>query len=71
MRETTLIPVDGGLFALQPTSGGRLHLVELDGDSLESILQRALGPPIDDAEATRVSAKTAAATIRDAAADSR
>lgn len=44
LRETTLVPTDGGLFLIRTAGPGEIAIEELDGDGLKSALARAVGP---------------------------
>jgi hypothetical protein len=43
VREVTLLPVEGSLFAIAPVRGG-FRVVELDGDTLQDVLRQAIAP---------------------------
>lgn len=44
MRETSFVPVDGGLFYVGPRREGGLRILELDGEGLRTSLYNAVGP---------------------------
>jgi len=44
IRETTFLPVEGGLFFLGPTPEGTIAIRELDADRLDAALRAAVGP---------------------------
>jgi len=59
IRETSLLPVEGGLFFLGPTPEGHIALRELDQERLELALRAAVGPlpPGSDEQASGKKAK--------------
>ncbi|MFH1812336.1 MAG: hypothetical protein ABIJ09_26605 [Pseudomonadota bacterium] len=59
IRETTFLPVEGGLFFLGPTPEGHIAVRELDQERLELALRAAVGPlpPASDEQAGSKKAK--------------
>lgn len=58
IRETSFLPVEGGLFFMGPTPEGQIAIRELDAERLELSLRAAIGPLPLDIEASQPS-KTA------------